>query len=236
MCDHSLATCGFLILMAMLFLFMAPGSLDARQNTGDTSVVKYLAAQDRIKLGNSDAAIPLLRLQLKQTPNHTPSLKDYFRLWSSNKTDQEIARELNRWLSVKDKPRLVDSLIDLTPMSETGEYLFWRSKQKEVTLPPEIFADLLRGASLSAHSGFIMRKINLLERTYRNDFEPHLFYGDWFWIRNLTESARHQYQRLLRIRPGDPTGYEALMHYYRMRDNQKQERIMRERLRALRDE
>lgn len=224
-----------LILCFVSLCFLLPQPSFAQSTLTDTDLIHYHGGMDRLALGETTAAVPLFRKQIRKTPQHDTSVLRYFRYWAVNKTDTEIRREMEKFVFPLEEPRLLFKVLKETPVSKTGKFSILTQYLLNHSPSELLFHELLLLAESQGRTRFIEVNLPLVENTYRNSFNPVLFYAKWLTARGDIERASKLYQRLISLRPGHPAGYKGMAQYHEHAGNPVQARMARERYKALRE-
>ncbi len=191
-------------LTAVMMLAAGPGFLS------DTSPLGYLAARDRVEIGEPRAALKHLERTLQDHPRHAPSVVLAARLHRDQSGDTRAAGWIRRHLKTHPEPSLLEDLLT------------------DVQLDTGVRLDLLAWADTVGlrRAGLLSRRLNILRRrgrwnaVYRLARRGRRRFPESYAVgyalgaaalkRGQPKRARNVFRELIGRRPGRAAAYRGL--------------------------
>ncbi len=200
----------------------------------DTQPLHYLAALDRLQVGDTSSAMAFLRRNLRQNPAHRVGFLLYVRLSLERNGPLETASWTKARLNNHGSARLLAAALALPGWSTDQRLDLLRWSEQQGLTHPRLRLMWIR---LLLERGRIregVRRVHDGLRARPNDYELNMLAGRLQLRRGKWTRAREHFQRGIRHRPGYPEGYYWMSILFREQGFEEKAREYRQRYRGLR--
>ncbi|MFB6345832.1 MAG: hypothetical protein ABEK50_08690 [bacterium] len=212
-----------------------PGRTRTLETVPETDPIKYLAALDRLKVGDTAGALRKSRRAVEQFPHHRSSFSLYFRLLlneEGNSVGQNWARS---HLKQTGDTRLLKSLFEppVPALSARRQLFQWGLEHGYLT--PGTAIDLVRFDIRNNRLAETPKALRVGLRHYPDNVDLRVFKIGYFLLAGKCKEALNLVRNLLQVAPSRPELYLAKSKILKGR-NPIQSRLSRERYRSLSSE